>query len=471
MKKLIKKHQAGNKISNSLTDTGTRLLHAVSSFGGSAIGDAVEGLSPRAADAVEKYSLGLIPHTSQAQLEANRSDNPNRLINRAGATASAVQNVALGELTGGAMKWGAGKIASGEVAQAGKQLVRKAQGTTQPNPDMEILNFWGKRNKTAPTVEPKVKAPVEEPAFSPTDRTKFSEKETAFIKDRDARYGTNYLDVLQAKTQGRKFNVIPQIDDTGYAYHGRNIDMDMFGKTSRMRIGHQPNIEYLKNPSEYNLDLGGITIEASPRKLSHEVSHGNDLMSDLFKKHNLASKIDEVGIKEWSNLGKEGFTSPEARNALMGNYATYGKAKTKLLLNPAKASNKFNEGLLQNKFSLNEYNINNIKEIYPNNLGNKNLTFDSDAFKAMSTKDYNYLTEPSEVKARLHDIKRSMVKQGVLEDETSQVTGDHIMKYEPIDDTHTSIIDLYKNKKDLLTDLSKVGVMGALPAVAGLRKK
>jgi hypothetical protein len=117
MKKLIKKNQAGNKISNNFTDTGTRLLHAVSSFGGSAIGDAIEGLSPRAADVVEKYSLGMIPHTSQEQLEANRSSNPSKWMNRAGQTAGAITNVGVGELAGPVIK-ATGKAASNQVRTA-----------------------------------------------------------------------------------------------------------------------------------------------------------------------------------------------------------------------------------------------------------------------------------------------------------------------------------------------------------------
>ena len=106
MKKLIKKHQAGSKLSigDEVTDTGTRLLHAVSSFGGSVIGDAIAGISPTAAKMVQKYTAGMIPYTTKEQLETNRSANPNRWINRTGQTANAISNVAVGEMTGAVMQ-------------------------------------------------------------------------------------------------------------------------------------------------------------------------------------------------------------------------------------------------------------------------------------------------------------------------------------------------------------------------------
>ena len=60
-------------VADILSELGTRTLSAVGSFGGSVIGDAVNDfISPAAADAVEKYTLGVIPHTSAEQFEANK---------------------------------------------------------------------------------------------------------------------------------------------------------------------------------------------------------------------------------------------------------------------------------------------------------------------------------------------------------------------------------------------------------------
>jgi hypothetical protein len=49
------------------------MLHGLATFGGSYIGDAVQGVSPTAADIVSKYSLGMISPTPQSYLEANRN--------------------------------------------------------------------------------------------------------------------------------------------------------------------------------------------------------------------------------------------------------------------------------------------------------------------------------------------------------------------------------------------------------------
>jgi hypothetical protein len=56
-----------------LADTGTRILSALKTFGGSAIGNVVKDIGGEdAAKAVEKYTLGMIPYTRQEEFEANR---------------------------------------------------------------------------------------------------------------------------------------------------------------------------------------------------------------------------------------------------------------------------------------------------------------------------------------------------------------------------------------------------------------
>ena len=69
----IKKHQKGGKASREFQDFGSRMLHGVQSFGGSYIGDAIQGVSPKAADVVSKYTAGMISPTPQSYLDKNRS--------------------------------------------------------------------------------------------------------------------------------------------------------------------------------------------------------------------------------------------------------------------------------------------------------------------------------------------------------------------------------------------------------------
>lgn len=100
-----------------LPDLGTRMLHAVETFGGSAVADAVQGISPQAAGWLDKYSAGMFPVTSEEQLERGRSDNENRWLNRAGMTADAASSVLAGELIGAGMQGGASKLA-GKLVQS-----------------------------------------------------------------------------------------------------------------------------------------------------------------------------------------------------------------------------------------------------------------------------------------------------------------------------------------------------------------
>ena len=85
------------------SDTGTIMLKAVETFGTSVIGDAVQSVSPDAADWLEKYSSGFIPHTSEQELMANRTTNPNKWSNRMGSTAGALNSTAVNALAMGAL--------------------------------------------------------------------------------------------------------------------------------------------------------------------------------------------------------------------------------------------------------------------------------------------------------------------------------------------------------------------------------
>ena len=54
------------------SDTYTRFMNMFGTFGTSAIGDLINGISPKAADAVDKYTGGFISHTTEEMLAANR---------------------------------------------------------------------------------------------------------------------------------------------------------------------------------------------------------------------------------------------------------------------------------------------------------------------------------------------------------------------------------------------------------------
>jgi hypothetical protein len=99
--------------SNQLTDFGTRLLNGLSTFGGSYIGDAIAGVSPSAANTVSNLTLGLVSQTPKKLLEANRSNNSNKLENRTTQTIEAVKTVAEAELIGAGMEVAAPYVARG----------------------------------------------------------------------------------------------------------------------------------------------------------------------------------------------------------------------------------------------------------------------------------------------------------------------------------------------------------------------
>lgn len=92
--------QGGFTVPNWATDLNTRLLNAVSTYGGSAIGDAVKGISPKAADWLNENSMGFIPYTTDEQLMATRAGNPNRGLNAAVQVSDAISNVLAGKLIG-----------------------------------------------------------------------------------------------------------------------------------------------------------------------------------------------------------------------------------------------------------------------------------------------------------------------------------------------------------------------------------
>jgi hypothetical protein len=94
------------RLANTFADAGTGLLNAVKTFGMSAVGDAINGISPKAADFVQKYSGQMIPHTSEQEYIANRPSTQGAWNNRLGSASSAATNVMAGEMIGPAISKG-----------------------------------------------------------------------------------------------------------------------------------------------------------------------------------------------------------------------------------------------------------------------------------------------------------------------------------------------------------------------------
>lgn len=119
------KAQRGKTVSkeenNFGSDLYTRMMNMVTTYGGSAVGDAVNGISPEAADWLEKYSGGMVPHTSEEMLAANRGSGKNKL-EQAG---DAANSISLGVTTAGI-----GKTAAPYISKAVNKIA-KAIGTEE----------------------------------------------------------------------------------------------------------------------------------------------------------------------------------------------------------------------------------------------------------------------------------------------------------------------------------------------------
>lgn len=115
--------QKGFTVPNWATDLNTRLSNAISTYGGSAIGDAIKGVSPQAADWLNEKSMGFIPYTTDEELMATRADNPERGMNNAVLASNAVSDALLTLMP----IPGLGKAAS--AVKKGTSKLSKAAGT------------------------------------------------------------------------------------------------------------------------------------------------------------------------------------------------------------------------------------------------------------------------------------------------------------------------------------------------------
>lgn len=107
----IQKKQQGGKVNwnNQFTDFGSRMLHGLQTFGGSYVGDFIQGINPKAANFISKYSAGMISPTPKEYLESNR----NSWNNRASNTMNALSYI------------GAGEVAMPMLGAIGKTAIKK----------------------------------------------------------------------------------------------------------------------------------------------------------------------------------------------------------------------------------------------------------------------------------------------------------------------------------------------------------
>lgn len=85
---------------NLAADIGTRILSATKTFGGSVIGNVVKDVGgQKAADAVEKYTLGMIPYTRDEEFKGNRKSWNSRAQNSVDAANSYMIGKTFGAIT------------------------------------------------------------------------------------------------------------------------------------------------------------------------------------------------------------------------------------------------------------------------------------------------------------------------------------------------------------------------------------
>jgi hypothetical protein len=129
--------ETAGPLSNTISDTTTGLLNAIKTFGMSAVGDAINGVSPKAADAVQKYSLGMIPHTSDEEYEANRSYTKGKWNNRLHAASGAAIGAMTGAMMGKAIPMAANAIVNRGIP-AVKGLMKTAANAMRPAENIVI---------------------------------------------------------------------------------------------------------------------------------------------------------------------------------------------------------------------------------------------------------------------------------------------------------------------------------------------
>lgn len=230
------------QVADVLTDTGTGLLNAVGSFGTSMIGDLANTVSPDFADALEKYTAGILSHTSNKQVQENREGWDSRI----GQTANTITNVLGAELLGAGMQKLAPYIAKG-LNKAEQTALDVIHNTYKINPLAEQLKNPNKSYRVAGydsyndfKITGKVRSKNEGPSLEELNKMTIMERfqniprPTSFPSFQkgfaDTRYlpeegGVIYETSVPTFKRG-EINPVTQKQITGRHYAHRPIDME-----------------------------------------------------------------------------------------------------------------------------------------------------------------------------------------------------------------------------------------------------
>lgn len=196
----VTKQTTSNKVGNYVQDMGSKALNALTTFGGSAVGDVINDISPKAANVVSKYTAGMITPTSQEYLDSNRSnDLTNNWNNRLNNSANAVSTQVGGELIGAGMN---------------KAIPYIVNGTK--NVGKEILN------NSMPYLMGETKIPMT--GYKPNTNLINNQTISDLFKS-DSRFGEigtpeQYLEHLNS--------IIPDVQSKDIVYHGTKNNFDNF---------------------------------------------------------------------------------------------------------------------------------------------------------------------------------------------------------------------------------------------------
>ena len=305
-----------NNVANVFDDVGTQLLNSVQTFGGSIIGDAVNTISPTAADVIEKYSGGIIPHTSQQQFESNRGDNKNAWENRTSNTANAVTTAIIGEMLGAGMNWGANKIASGELKNKAISLFKKPNNLINkidniiPENNIGIVDNPVKLVERKQVFDEETLASIERynkyfgknipnSPLTMADKLKIG-RDVATQKKLDRAYRNTHIDeVINAKKQGYFNN--NRFPDTDWYYGGSsskygNIEVEAIPDSKYFRL-FEVDGKYtgIVTPNKNILHLKGSNVPFKDVIIRHKGEVlTDDILEEISKQYKKGDNLDEL---------------------------------------------------------------------------------------------------------------------------------------------------------------------------------
>ena len=240
------KYQKGGKVDwgREFQDFGSRMLHGLQTFGGSYVGDAIQGVSPKAADYVSQYTAGLISPTPESYLEKNRSGIKEQL----GSAANTASIVLGAEMAGPLL---------GKIAGKFKEAIPKAQYNRQLN------------------------IPFQYPA---------SKKEIQAGIDEGVKWFENWTAHPEFKARAYKMGIRPEHELHPGVQLRQRLNKDIFNTSeselvtlSREAMNKKPNLVYIRE----NVAIPQIGKTRAPEVRGVSQNSGDIVVSDL-----LSSKQD-----------------------------------------------------------------------------------------------------------------------------------------------------------------------------------